>query len=144
MRYFGKEWYRNRYNNENVVETEKYFEYERKHLPEWYNEKFSIHDSKIIDVKYNDSLLVLTLIYDTYDHPEYQIKFYNPIILENCQLKDSWCISDEIYIDNSLCEYHLMCDVNVNGRYGNLYYFTVRCSKIEISLNNQNCLIEPD
>lgn len=144
MRYFGKEWYRNGCNSKNVVGVEEYFEYKEKYLPRWYNEDFSIHDSKIIDINYNDSLLVLTLIYDTYDRPEYQIKFYNPIILENCQLKDSWCISNEIYIDNSLCEYHLMCDVNVNERYGNLYYFTVQCSKIEISLNNHNCLIEPD
>lgn len=143
MRYFGKEWYRNGCKKENIDGIKEFFDNNEKNLPKWYNENFSIHDSKIIDVNYNDNILVLTLIYDAYNHPEYQIKLYNPTIIDDCELKESWCISNEIYIEKSLCEFHLMCDVKHNERYGNLFYFTVQCSKIEISFCNQNCLIKP-
>ena len=73
-----------------------------------------------------------------------QIKLYKPIIIENCKLKNAWCISDEIYSEKSICEFHLMCDIKVDERYGNLSHFTVKCSTIEISLRNHNCLIKPN
>ena len=142
MRYFGKEWYLNGCDNKNVDGVDKFFEYEEKYLPKWYNDKFSIHDSKIVSVKRSQNLLEFTLLYDDYNHTEYKIKFFNPEILELCQLIDSFCISDEIYVENSQCEFHLMCDIKINEIYGNLHYFTVKCSKIEIAFDGNICIIE--
>lgn len=139
MRYFGKEWYLNGCNSENVVGADKFFEYEEKYLPKWYNDEFSIHDSKIINVKQSQDLLELTLLYDDNNCTEYKIKFFNFKILELCQLIDSFCISDEIYIENSKCEFHLMCDIKGCG---NLHYFTVKCSKIEIAFDGNICIID--
>lgn len=144
MRYFGKEWYLNGCNSENVVGADKFLEYEEKYLPKWYNDEFSIHDSKIINVKQSQDLLEFTLLYDDNNHTEYKIKFFNPEILELCQLKDSFCISDEIYVENFECEFHLMCDIKINERYGNLDYFTVKCSKIEIVFGSNICTINHD
>lgn len=142
MNYFGKEWYLNGCNSEDVVGAKEFMAYEEKHLPKWYKDNFSIHDSKIINVKQSEDLLEFTMLYDDNNHTEYKIKFFNPEILELCQLIDSFCISDEIYVENSHCEFHLMCDIKINETYGNLYYFTVKCSKMEIVFEGNVCIIK--
>lgn len=141
MLYFGKEWYKNGCKVNNNNEINEYYNFCEKNLPKWYNENFSIHDSKIIDVKYNDSLIVLTLIYDDCTHQKYEIRFANPTVIEECDLLDSWCISDEIHFVDNFCEFHLMCDTKVQEFYGNLSYFTVKCTEIQIVFKDNYCVI---
>lgn len=132
MKYFNKEWYNNGCKS---TETQKeYINYMNEHLPKWYQE-FSIHDNQIKNAIECNDCLITNMIYDDYNHTNYQIKFYSPKILENCDLKNDWCLYDELYINNNLCEYHLMVmDFNNNDI---IKCFTVECSNIELIINNK-------
>lgn len=136
MKYFGKEWYYNCCNNEKGKE---YLSYSEKCLPRWYND-FSIHDSKIEKICTDEKAIVLYLIDDDYLRTKYQIILHNPTVIESCNLIGSWCISDEVYIDNGLCEYHLMVDNCDSGKQV-LDYFTVKCSEIEVVYNGKSHFI---
>lgn len=86
-----------------------YLDYGKNNLPQWYND-FSFHDSKIIKIKSFDNLMVLDLIADDYKETKYKIKFYNPKIIEECNLLNAWCISNELYLNDNSCEFHLLAD----------------------------------
>ncbi len=114
-----------------------YLDYGKNNLPQWYND-FSFHDSKIIKIKSFDNLMVLDLIADDYKETKYKIKFYNPKIIEECNLLNAWCISNELYLNDNSCEFHLLADVwsDIDDRFLH-EYFTVKCSNIELLYGNK-------
>lgn len=99
----------------------------RSHLPRWYND-FSFHDSKIINVEEFENSIVLNLEFDDFIHTKYQLKLFNPKIIEYCKLKNSWWLFDEMYINENCFEFHIMVsDFDDNSI---ISYFTVKCSDI--------------
>lgn len=132
MKYYGKEWYNNECRP--IERNKEYIDYMNKCLPKWYND-ISLHDSRIIRVKKNKDLVVLNLEHDDYEHTNYQFLLYNPIIIEDCRLNRCWCISNEIYINDNSCEFHLM--VGSEDDEQRLDYFTVECAKIEMRMNGE-------
>lgn len=138
MKYYGKEWYKNGC----IIPKEKsqeYADYVNRCLPKWYSD-FSMHDSEIIGFKKDKDLIKLNLKYDDDKHTNYQILLYNPEIVESCHLVGCWCISDEIYINDDCCEFHLM--VGYAESVLVLNYFTVKCSRIEMQMNGKFYNIE--
>ena len=130
MKVFTKEWdLFGKYSDEKVQD---YLSYEKKFLPKWYNE-FSIHDNRIIQVIKTKDLLILDSVYDDSLSTKYQLKFYNPTIIEDCEMENAWCLVDELYINENKCEYHLL----VEDSNGNKNYFTVKCSDIELDINGR-------
>lgn len=142
MKYFGKEWYNGQCKS--GMEQYEYLDYEKSTLPKWYTD-FSFHDSKIIKIKSFDNLMVLDLISDDYKKTKYKIKFYNPKVIEECNLTNAWCISNELYFNDNSCEFHLMADVwsDIDDRFSH-EYFTVKCSNIELLYGNKSYKIFED
>lgn len=133
MKCFTKKWYLFEDYSDRAVK--KYFDYKMKYLPKWYHE-FSIHDDQIESITIFDNSIVLDIISDDSIRTEYQLIFYNPLILENCKIEKAWCIADELYTDKNICEYHLMVmDYNDNDI---LNYFTIKCDNIELLINNKS------
>ncbi len=127
MKYFTKEWYAN--GCKDSEGNQNYVQYVRKYLPRWYND-FSFHDSKILDVKESDNLMILNMEFDDFQHTKYQLKLYDPKIIEYCKLKNSWWLYDEIYRNNSGFEFHIMVnDFEDSSIYR---YFTAECSDIKL------------
>ena len=138
MKYYGKEWYKNGC----IIPKEKsqeYADYVNRYLPKWYND-ISIHDSEVIGMIKDKNLITLILQYDDYKRTNYKILLYNPEIIENCRIVGCWCISDEIYINDDCCEFHLMVSCEETEQV--LKYFTVKCSKIEMQMNGKFYNIE--
>ncbi|MDE6413355.1 MAG: hypothetical protein K2K42_05680 [Eubacterium sp.] len=130
MKVFTKE--QELFGNSNDKKVQDYLNYEKKFLPKWYNE-FSIHDNIIIQVIKTKDLLILDSVYDDSISTKYQLKFYNPTIIEDCEMENAWCLVDELYINENECEYHLL----VEDSTGNKNYFTVKCSDIELCINGR-------
>lgn len=137
MKYYNKDWYLYQYdilmNNKDY--DKEYIDYMNKNLPEWYRE-FSIHDDQIKKVMQYDDCLIVDLAADDCKHTMYQLKFQNPKILEDCELNNAWCIADELYIIDDLCEYHLMV-MNFDDN-SIIEYFTVKCSNVELITDNKS------
>lgn len=55
----------------------------------------------------------------------YEFKFNNPQILESCNMLNSWCVSNEMYVSENGCEDEV------------LSYYAIRCSKIELKMKNK-------
>ena len=127
LKYFTKEWYAN--GCEDSEENQNYVQYVQKYLPRWYND-FSFHDSKILDVKEIDNLMILNMEFDDFQHTKYQLKLYDPKIIEYCKLKNSWWLFDELYINENCFEFHIM----VNDFEDSSIYrcFTAECSDIKL------------
>lgn len=125
MKYFTKEWYAN--GCKDSAKNQNYIDYMRSHLPRWYND-FSFHDSIVLDVKEIDNLMILNMEFDDFQHTKYQLKLYDPKIIEYCKLKNSWWLFDELYINENCFEFHIMVsDFDDNNK---ISYFTVKCSDI--------------
>lgn len=120
------------FGNSSDKKVQDYLNYEKKFLPKWYNE-FSVHDNIIIQVIKTKDLLILDSVYDDSISTKYQLKFYNPTIIEDCEMENAWCLVDELYINENKCEYHLL----VEDSNGNKNYFTVKCSDIELCMNGR-------
>ena len=132
MKVFTKEWYY--YTSAYNDKTKPYLDYEKENLPKWYND-FSIHDNQIKNVIRTDDLIILESVYDDCKSTKYQLKFYDPIVIEVCEMKNAWCLYDEVYLTENGCEYHLMVmDFNDNDIRN---YFTVKCSDIELDMNGK-------
>lgn len=113
----------------------EYLEYKKNKLPKWYNE-FCIQDDQIKDYAIADNKLIISIASDDYKHTKYQLIFHNPNIIESCELTNAWCYYDELYINDNSCEYHLMVmDYQDNSI---LEYFTVKCSDMELVINNKS------
>ncbi len=135
MKYYNKEWYNN--GCRPIEKNKEYIDYMNKYLPKWYKD-ISLHDSEILNVKECNDLITFNLIYDDYIHTKYQLRFYNPKIIETCRLVGTWCVSDEIYVNDESCEFHLMVDWSEDGEPKPILgYFTVECTKIELFMNNK-------
>lgn len=141
MKYFTKDRYVLEFNGVGLSwcfkdsETDQeYIDYKRKCLPKWYNE-FSIHDDQIKGFTQMDDKIILEIAADDYKHTRYQLIFYNPHIIDICELKNAWCLYDELYVSDNSCEYHLMvADFNNNRT---INYFTVKCSNLELIINGR-------
>lgn len=133
MKYFNKEWYNN--GCRTLEKHKEYTDYQHRCLPEWYNE-FSIHDDQIKSAVQGENYLIMNLAADDYKHTLYQLKFHNPDIVEQCELINAWCLADELYISDNLCEYHLMVSNFEDNDI--IEYFTVKCSNIELIINGRS------
>lgn len=139
MKHFDKKWY-----NEQcklmcglTEEQKEYLDYLHNFLPKWYAD-FSMHDSKILSVDKNNDYIELKLLHD-YGNKEYYLKFYSPNVIENCNLIGSWCISDELYLENNCCEFHLMVHAySKNTDNLSLEYFTIKCSNMELLFDGKS------
>ncbi|MCH5315084.1 MAG: DUF4085 family protein [Eubacterium sp.] len=139
MKVFTKEWYY--YTSAYNGKTMPYLSYVKENLPRWYSD-FSIHDNQIKKVIRTDNLIILDSVYDDYKSTKYQLKFYNPIVIEDCKMENAWCLCDEVYLTEDGCEYHLLIqDFNDNNV---LNYFTVKCSNIELDMNGKTFKIIGD
>ncbi len=126
----GKAWY---FKSDD--KDKEYLDYKEKNLPKWYNE-FSIHDDQIKGTAKTDDKFIISIATDDYKHTRYQLVFYNPNIIESCDLTDAWCSYDELYINDNSCEYHLMVMDSQDNSI--LNYFTIECSNMELIINNKS------
>ena len=138
MNYYTKEWYKNgckRLDNQN--EYLQLFDTYKDKLPQWYDDKFSLHDNKIISAEYQKSAdseqtLTLNMDYSGGFDTVSAMTFENCTILEDAPLENSWCIADEMYLqDNGMIEFHLLLQNFQQKSDDNLFYFTVLCEKID-------------
>lgn len=130
MKYYNKEWYINGCKKINIPKDE--LSYSK--LPEWFKD-FSIHDCQIISETPEERGVEFILSFDNSGgFCEYtKLIFSDYIIKENCNIKDLFCIADELYVkSNGRYEYHLLLQgFNKKGK-PNLYYFTINCKNITV------------
>lgn len=138
MKYYTKEWHKNGCKcTDNQDEYWQLLDTCKGKLPKWYDDKFSLHDNKIVSVDYQKSadgkqILTLNMDYSGGFDTVGALKFENCTILENAPLENSWCIADEMYLqDNGMIEFHLLLQNFQQKSDDNLFYFTVLCEKID-------------
>lgn len=133
MKYYNREWYL--FGCKETAETRKYIQYMQENLPRWYND-FSFHDSKILSVEKQKSLMILNMQFDDCKHTKYQLKLHSPNIIECCKLENTWWLCDEIYKTKNSYEFHIMVDWSDDNGEG-WGYFTAECSDIELIFANR-------
>ena len=131
MKYYTEDWVYNCMEFNRLNKDKEYHDYSHKYLPDWYN-KFSFHDSGIISVDENSDLMTLNMVFGDINETKYQLRFYNPIIIEECKLENTSWLADELYLtDDGGCEFHFMIDDFTSGE-RELGFFTLRCSRMEL------------
>ena len=139
MKYYNEEWVNNCMEFNKQGKGKEYFEYSKKYNPQWYHE-FSFHDSRIISVDKEENYMKLNLEYDDYKHTKYQLVFYNPQVLEECNLENTWWLVDELYQTDNGCEFHFLVD-DFNSGNRVLGFYTLNCSRIELLFENQKYFV---
>ncbi|MDD6728564.1 MAG: DUF4085 family protein [Eubacteriales bacterium] len=125
MKIYTKEWYRSGCTKHNQITDKNYID----------NDLINLHDCQIISNDFPDARSqgkhILLLDNSGSMSNINKIVIDNYTVLENCKLKNAWCIAEELYkLDNGRYELHLLTQY-ITKHNEELNYLTVKCKHIE-------------